>query len=138
MRADWITLDGLLVDLKSTRSADVRNFGRQAWHLSYFHQAAFYAMGLAAVTGCKPEQVPFLFVAVESDPPHDSCVFCPCDETRYAAQEEVFALMDKLAECKRTNTWPGRYQGVQQLKAPAYVLMSEDEDWNITTTTEGA
>jgi len=136
MRADWITVDGLLLDLKSTRSADVRNFGRQAWHLGYFHQADFYARGLSSVTGRKVEEVPFLFVVAESDAPHDSCVFCPCDETRHAAHEEVDHLMDKLVECQRSGIWPGRYQGVQQLKAPAYVLMADDEEWS-TTITEG-
>ena len=137
MRADWITLEGLILDLKSARSADVRAFGRQAWNLGYFHQADFYARGLAAVTGRKVEEVPFLFVVAESEAPHDSCVFCPCDETRYAAHEEVDKCMDTLMECQRTGVWPGRYQGVQQLKAPTYVLMSEDEDWNVSTSTEG-
>lgn len=136
MRADWITVDGLIVDLKSTRSGDARNFGRQAWHLGYFHQAEFYARGLAAATGRSSENIHFLFVAVESEPPHDVSVFEPCPETRYAAHEEVSGLLDRLAECERTNRWPGRYDGTQLLKAPAYVLMSEDEDWQ-TTVTEG-
>ena len=57
----------------------------------------------------------------------------PCAETRDAAEIEVNALLDRLAECIRTDTWPGRYEGTQQLSAPAYVLMSDDEEWSVTT-----
>lgn len=135
-RLDWVTNGGLVLDLKSTRSAEIRAFGRQAWHLGYFHQAVFYSMGFAAVTGQKLEDIPFLFIPVESDAPHDVSLFEPCEETRYAALEEVRALLDRLAECERTNYWPGRYEGKQILKAPAYVLMSDDEDWDVKTTGE--
>jgi len=132
MRADWITIEELLLDLKSTRSGELRNFGRQAWHLGYFHQAHFYSMGLAHATGKKPDDIPFLFAAVESDEPHDVSMFEPCAETRYAAKEEVDKLMDLLVECQKRDKWPGRYEGVQMLSAPAYVLMSEDEEWEVT------
>lgn len=137
-RIDWLTLDMMPIDLKSTRSAETRNFGRQAWHYGYFHQAAFYSMGLSAATGKDVEHIPFLFIAVESEPPHDVSVFEPCDETKYAALEEVRGLLEQLAECKKADKWPGRYEDIQILKAPAYVLMSEDEDWNIITTQEAA
>lgn len=136
LRADWLTVDGMAVDLKSTRSAELRNFGRSAWHFGYFHQVDFYSRGIGAATGRKPEDVPFLLIAVESDAPHDVSVFEPCPESRHAAREEVDRLLDQLAECERTKKWPGRYTGTQLLKAPAYVLMSEDDDWE-TTVSEG-
>lgn len=131
-RLDWVTLGGMVVELKSARSAEVRAFGRQAWNLGYFHQGDFYSMGIAAATGQKADEIPFMFMAVESDPPHDVSLFEPCTETKYAAQEEVNKLMDQLAECRRTNKWPGRYDGIQVLRAPAYVLMSEDEEWEVS------
>lgn len=136
MRADWITLGDMLVELKSTRSGELRNFGRQAWNLGYFHAAHYYSMGLAAATGKKPEDIPFLFVAVESDPPHDVSLFEPCEETRHAAAVEVNALMDRLVECRESGIWPGRYDKTQLLKAPAYILIGDDEEWQ-TTVTEG-
>ena len=130
-RLDRVNLDGMVLDLKSTRSAELRNFGRQAWHLGYFHQAAFYSVAIGVATGQDPERIPFLFLAVENEPPYDVAVFEPCPETRYAAMEEVHRLMDSLAECERTGKWPGRYDGIQILQAPAYVLTSEDEEWEV-------
>lgn len=132
-RLDWVMHSGLALDLKSCRSAELRAFGRQAWHLGYFHQQVFYMKGLAAVTGQNMFEIPFRFVAVESDEPHDVSIFEPCAETRDAAEIEVNALLDRLAECIRTDIWPGRYEGTQQLSAPAYVLMSDDEEWSVTT-----
>lgn len=137
-RLDFVTLDSLALDLKSTRSGEQRNFGRQAWNLGYFHQAYFYSLGLAAVTGRKAEDIPFLFVAVESDAPHDAALFEICQETQYAAKEEVDALMDRLVECQSRDKWPGRYEKIEMLSAPKYVLMSEDEEWDVTATRKEA
>lgn len=133
-RLDWLTIDRLLIDLKSTRSTEERAFANQAWKLGYFHQQIFYSMGVAAATGCTLEEVPFLFVAVESEPPYDVALFEPCEESRYAALEDVRKLMVRLAECQRTQRWPGRYDEPRMLKAPAYVLMTDDDEWTTEVT----
>ena len=132
-RLDWLTIDRLLIDLKSTRSTEEHAFANQAWKLGYFHQQIFYSMGVAAATGCALDEVPFLFVAVESEPPYDVALFEPCQESRQAAHEDVKRLMAALAECQRTGKYQGRYDGPRILKAPAYVLMSEDDEWEIQT-----
>jgi hypothetical protein len=133
-RLDWLTIDRLLIDLKSTRSTEERAFANQAWKLGYFHQQIFYSMGVAAATGCTLEEVPFLFAAVESEPPYDVALFEPCEESRYAALEDVRKLMERLAECQRTQRWRGRYDEPRMLKAPAYVLMTEDDEWTTEVT----
>ena len=130
-RLDWLTIDRLLIDLKSTRSTEEHAFANQAWKLGYFHQQIFYSMGVAAATGCTLEEVPFLFVAVESEPPYDVALFEPCEETRYAALEDVRKLLAQLAECQRRQKWPGRYDAPRMLKAPAYVLMSDEDEWKV-------
>lgn len=133
-RLDWLTIDRLLIDLKSTRSTEEHAFANQAWKLGYFHQQIFYSMGVAAATGCALDEVPFLFVAVESEPPYDVALFEPCEETRYAALEDVRKLLAQLAECQRRQKWPGRYDAPRMLKAPAYVLMSDEDEWSTEVT----
>ncbi len=130
-RLDWLTIYRLLIDLKSTRSTDEHAFANQAWKLGYFHQQMFYSMGVAAATGCALDEVPFLFVAVESEAPFDVALFEPCEETRYAALEDVRKLLAQLAECQRKQKWPGRYDGPHMLKAPKYVLMSDEDEWKV-------
>jgi hypothetical protein len=130
-RLDWLTIDRLLIDLKSTRSTEEHAFANQAWKLGYFHQQIFYSMGVAAATGCTLEEVPFLFVAVESEPPYDVALFEPCEETRYAALEDVRKLLAQLAECQQRQKWPGRYDAPRMLKAPAYVLLSDEDEWKV-------
>ena len=135
-RLDWVTVADLTVDLKSTRNAELRAFGRQAWHFGYFHQAVFYRMGLSAALNKEMKDIPYRIVAVESEAPHDVAVYEPGDEDLYAAEVEVRALLERLAMCRRLNRWPGRYEEEQELKAPAYVLMSDDEEWQTTVTTQ--
>ena len=73
-------------------------------------------------------------MAVESEPPYDVALFEPCEESRYAALEDVRKLMARLAECQRTQRWPGRYDEPRMLKAPAYVLMTDDDEWTTEVT----
>ena len=133
-RLDYLRKDRLLLDLKSSRSTDDRQFSAMAWKYGYFHQHIFYAMGVAASVGCDIEEVPFVFLVVESEPPYDVAIFEPCPESRQAAHEDVKRLLAQLAECTARNHWPGRYEGVRVLSAPRYVLMDEDDEWQITTT----
>ncbi len=89
---------------------------------------------VAASLGCEIDEVPFVFLVVESEPPYDVAIFEPCPESRQAAHEDVKRLLAQLAECTTRNHWPGRYEGVRVLSAPRYVPMDEDDEWQITTT----
>lgn len=133
-RLDYLRKDRLLLDLKSSRSTDERQFSAMAWKYGYFHQHIFYSMGVAASLGCDIDEVPCLWLVVESEPPYDVAVFEPCQESRQAAHEDVKRLLAQLADCTARNHWPGRYEGVRLLSAPRYVLMDEDDEWKITTT----
>lgn len=54
-------------DLKTAASCDHEAFAKQALSLGYHRQAAFYPMGVKALTG---KQLPFVFIVQEKDPPY--------------------------------------------------------------------
>lgn len=119
--------DGI-ADLKGTGALDV--FERIAVRNSYHHQLAWYRWGLSVLTG---ERVPARLIAVEVKPPHDVGVFELSPTLLDIAEREVRALLPILAECERTNTWPGRYPEPVVMEAPDWMIdpnrvESDDED----------
>jgi len=109
-----------LIDLKTARTIDDRKFGRNAYDLGYFGQLAFYAEGLAITTGCGDFEA--YIIAVEADQPHDVGVFHIDPESLFAAGVKAHELLDRVAECTTSGTWPGRYEDVQTMELPPWEL----------------
>ena len=114
-----------LVDLKTARTIDARKFGRNAYDLGYFGQMAFYAEGLAVSTGVGDWEA--FLIAVEADQPHDVGVFHIDPDSLYAAGVKAHELLDRVAECRESGQWPGRYEDTQDLTLPAWEFV-EDND----------
>lgn len=119
-RPDWLQPSRTaLVDLKTSISADARRFGALAARLGYHCQMAKYRNGVQCALKWFPQEV--CIIVVERDPPHDVAVFRMDEETLSIAFEEVQQLMQQLAVCRSTDSWPGRYTEKQGLQLPAYL-----------------
>lgn len=136
-RTDWLCHDGwvsgdagkpsrkrvILVDLKTSTSADAREFGRSAARYGYHMQLAHYRAGLVA-NGYEVSQV--LIVVVESSAPYDVCVYEITDDQLAKASAEVAALLARVKECEESGEWPGRCDEITPLDLPAWVMGSDD------------
>lgn len=136
-RTDWLAFDGLvsgdagqpdrqrviLVDLKTARSSDPREFGRSAASYGYHLQLAHYRAGLRA-NGIEVSQV--LIVVVESSAPYDVCVYEVTDDQLARADAEVAALLARVKECRDSDHWPGRSDEITPLDLPSWVMGSDD------------
>ena len=136
-RTDWLAYDGIvtgdagqpdrqrviLVDLKTARSSDAREFGRSAASYGYHMQLAHYRAGLLA-NGIEVSQV--LIVVVESSAPYDVCVYEITDDQLAKASAEVAALLARVKECQESDNWPGRSDEITPLDLPAWVMGSDD------------
>jgi len=109
-----------LVDLKTARTIDARKFGRNAYDLGYFGQMAFYAEGLAVSTGVGDWEA--FLIAVEADQPHDVAVFHIDPDSLYAAGVKAHELLERVAECRESGQWPGRYEDTQTMELPPWEL----------------
>jgi exodeoxyribonuclease VIII len=120
-RPDWLheTSEGWIVlDLK-TGQPDPWDFARQCARLTYGLQQAMYSEGVEEATG-KPV-IAFVFGVVSTAAPFlSSCVMLD-DESIASCRKQYRKLLNKYAECKSKNQWPG-YQGVQLVRLPAYAL----------------
>ena len=124
-RIDFLADGPVLVDLKTTKSVSAREFAATAARMLYHAQLAFYRQGLAANGVCA---VPTKIVAVEVDAPHDVAVFALDDDTLWAGEEVVREVMTKIAECRRSKSWPGRYATEQPLTLPAWAFPQQSTD----------
>lgn len=122
-RMDWLS-DAALVDLKTTRSIDIRAFGSHAASMLYHCQLAFYQMGLHAHGLERATKI----IAVESAPPHDVAVYDLDEDVLWAGEVKVREALRLVAECRKRRQWPGRYPGELSFGLPAYAFPSEEEE----------
>jgi hypothetical protein len=115
---DWITSDGIVVDLKTSSDAGYWFFARQARRLGYVNQGAFYLEGLSTVTGVFHDD--FRLAAAEVDPPYESHVFRPSQAQLMDARDENSERMGTLYQCLETNNWPGYLDEVIDLDTGQY------------------
>ena len=124
-RIDFMTKDGYLVDLKTTRSIVYRDFQRTYAQMHYFSQLAFYYDGLIA-NGHDIKGI--YIIAVENKPPYDAGLF-EVDMTDIERGRDKYRLwLEMLQECRTVDRWPGRYQGSQFLSLPSWAVEDDSDD----------
>jgi hypothetical protein len=120
-RIDWVVRNSL-IDLKTTRSVDAREFGAVAARMQYHGQLAFYTNGfLGSQRVSRAPSAPRI-IAVESEPPYDVAVFRVGLDAMLAGYDLVAEYLHRLAECRASDTWPGRYPQQTELELPSWAL----------------
>lgn len=104
-RPDFLTDDGYIIDLKTSRDASPAEFSRSIYNYRYHVQAAWYADVYEWAT-CKP-CAGFTFIVVESDLPHNVQVYQLDDISTGIGRSEYRRNLNTYAECLATGIWPG-------------------------------
>lgn len=125
-RIDYLLSETLAVDLKTTRSADPREFARTAVNLGYGEQAAHYSNGLTATRGDLGTR--FLHVLVEKEPPYLVSVVELDDVFLFIAAQRVRRAIDTYAACLATGEWPGYPATVHPIAAPGWYGETDPEE----------
>lgn len=100
-RRDMVN-DDFLLDLKVVADNSPQGFAAMALNMGYHRQADFYLRGQEAFTGGRPD---FLFLTVNSSPPHEVAVYELDKEFQRMANEENDATLRQLAACCETGDW---------------------------------
>ena len=103
-RTDWMTSDGVIVELKTTDDASPRGFMRSVLKYRYHVQDAFYTDGVEAVTGSRPTD--FVFVAVEKNAPFGVGVYRLSEGLREEGRELYLDNVARWVECTQRDEWP--------------------------------
>ena len=124
-RADALNLDGfgmpVIADLKSSKDASKDAFAKSVHEYGYFRQDPWYREGWAAHLACEWHEVDFVFIVVESDPPHDIAIYRVSDGTEgpddiALGREHNRIAREKYRDCTQAGIWPGYPEDIQTLQ----------------------
>jgi len=111
-------------DIKTARSAARRDFERALYTYGYGTQAVHYLAGLEKLVPI-PAGAPsrrFLFLVVESEPPHPVAVYEVDDATLAQAAQERERFLRKWKECNESGVWSGYPAGAELASYPAWAF----------------
>ncbi len=131
-RLDWLTPDGIILDLKTTSCIEPRRFAAHAWEYGYFHQQAYYQDALRS-TGGTPRQSGI--IAVEAAPPHACRLYWLDDESLRRARMECISWLERVRECAEAGVWPGP-EPESTLTAPPWAIPADGPAVDFAGVTE--
>ena len=119
-RPDWICAGhDVIVDLKTAADASYAGFRRAAGNWSYHLQGSWY---LDAVERCGLGKRRFIFLVVESEPPHGVAMYEADDVALNAGRIRSERALALYAECMATGDWPSYPIEIQTLELPNWSL----------------
>lgn len=127
-RPDFLRNDGLIIDLKTCRSAKPSLFHRDAENYHYALSVALTCSGYESLHG-KPADN-YVFLCVETEAPYIiECYesMAPMDEVSGLTYLEygryhLEALLNRYRECLAANHWPTYSGKIEPMKAPAWAV----------------
>ena len=127
-RPDDMKNNGLLNDLKITRSNKPGLFQRDAWNFGYHLSVAITAIGYEELYKTKPDN--YTFICVEQEPPYIvQCydTFRPFDPVTGLSlydmgMYELDKIVKRYKECRDNDHWPAYFEGIEPLGAPAWAV----------------
>ncbi|AVP42363.1 Cas4 family exonuclease [Mycobacterium phage Piper2020] len=121
---DWL----VIADVKTTSvSADPKQWGTIAAKNGLFIQDAWYSAA-AAATGLG-ERIDFVFLNVETEPPHEVSITRLPVRARELGALKMRQAIDLFAECTANDHWPGYGPGIHTVDMPSWFYYQEEEEW---------
>lgn len=123
-RPDLMRNDGLIVDIKTCRSANPRIFASDAWKFKYHLSVALTCRGYQALYGKMPEE--YVFLCIESEAPHVISCFSSFQQTEYSesildiGNRHLDKLIAEYKQCRDTDVWPAYQNIIKPLSLPSY------------------
>lgn len=112
------------VDLKTSNSADPREFMRSAAEYGYDIQSEWYQHVLRLTRG--DTDTAFLFIVVEKTPPHLVSVIELDAEFAAIGRQRMRRAIETFKTCRDANTWPGYDEIVHLIDPPRWLAYEED------------
>jgi len=127
-RPDDMKNNGLLNDLKITRSNKPGLFRNDAWNYGYHLSVALTSIGYEKLYKKPPDN--YTFICVEQEPPYIvQCyeTFRPFDPVTGLSLYDMGMfhlekIIKRYKECRENDHWPGYFEGIEKLGAPAWAV----------------
>ena len=109
----------IILDLKTSSSADPEDFGRKVFGLKYAAQCAWYESLLSLELGLE-EPPAWFWMVVETQEPFDVVLYQPPEEALEIGRAQMKHCIDTYKTCLATGKWPGYAKGIIQLETPVW------------------
>lgn len=120
-RLDWLLADNkVILDYKTTDSADPETCIRKIASMGYDMQASFYKRGLVACGGS--EDAVFVFLFQEITAPYACCLVGLSEMFIEIANEKVEQAISIWDMCMKTGKWPSYPDQITLAEPPAWAL----------------
>ena len=119
IRTDWMkTQRPIILDYKTSDSANPDDFGRKAISLGYDIQESLYRRGFEAIYGLEPT---FVFMVQEIKKPYLCSFIALSPEFQYHGDNKVKEGIRLWRECIETGEWPGYPKRICHIDPPPWV-----------------
>lgn len=119
-RADWLCdSHEVIVDLKTAADASEPVFRKSAGNWKYHIQNAFY-IDAAKLAGLGERA--FVFIVVESDPPHGVALYQMSEEAIRVGRIRYQRALETYRQCVAAGEWPSYPCEIQTLDIPKWAL----------------
>lgn len=121
----------VITDLKSCISALPADFTRDIVKYSYDLQAYMYCYNASKVLNIPLENIDFIFVAVEKNPPYLTNVFKASKDILERGEMIFREYIGTYHKAKTTNNWwglNGEHNTINEITLPTYLLRGEQDE----------
>ena len=119
-RTCWAGDARFVVDVKTTRSVDPREFSKAADTYGYAGQMEHYTTAIEQRLSTEHGAFTPLILAVENVEPFDVGIFRISPQVREMAARYRNRLIDRLEQSERSRSWPGRVPAMVDLDVPRW------------------
>lgn len=116
-RTSYKIAGGTVVDLKSTRAANLVEFERSIFTLGYHRQAGMYIKGLETL-GVAIRN--YVIIAVEKEPPYAVAVYRLADSAIEEGWNDIQPILQRVVECRESDKWPDYPDEVIDITLPTW------------------
>lgn len=119
-KVDFMTKDGIVADLKTTRNAAPIPFSKSVVNYNNDLQAAWYLDGLSRITGSRKKS--FIWIAVENETPYEIGIHVASPSMIQLGEEKYEKALRAYNECVAKNDWPGYSKSAVTLEPPSWAV----------------
>jgi len=119
-RPDYLRMEGVVIDVKTTKDAGAKAFASSIANFRYHVQAAWYLHGLSFAFGREFKH--FVFIAVEKEPPYGVAIYEASPDMVFKGEMDYREDFARYIECSRSGVWPGYDQSIKMIDLPRWAL----------------
>lgn len=120
MRPDFLPHEPAIVDIKTCSDASYKAFQKAIVNYRYDIQVAHYLDGYCVINGIERDSIPFVFIAIENQPPYAVAVYVASQEIIDSGRKAKALGIQRYLVGKQTTVWAGYQTEAEEMTLPVW------------------